>query len=114
MSGVLERHRQAMEMADSTFLARRNGQEEKAQEIFRQAFAHEREDAEMVAPELEMEPTRSVLHRSAATLALDCGEFREAERLIARALCGNPPEEIAEELRELLQQVYAGWGYRRR
>ena len=29
---------------DSTFLARRNGQEEKAQEIFRQAFAHERED----------------------------------------------------------------------
>ena len=60
----------------------------------------------MVAPDLGAEPSRSVLHRSAASLAEQCGEFREAERLIAVALSGNPPEEIAEELRDLLQQVY--------
>ena len=55
---------------------------------------------------LEFEPTRSVLHRSAASLALECDEIREAERLIGRALSGNPPDEIAEELRDLLEDVY--------
>jgi hypothetical protein len=54
----------------------------------------------------DYEPTRSVLLRSAASLAIDCGEFREAERLIAAALSGSPPEEIADELRDLLEQVY--------
>ena len=38
-------------------------------------------------------------------MALDCGREREAERLIATALSGNPPGEIAEELRDLLEQV---------
>jgi hypothetical protein len=46
------------------------------------------------------------LHRSAAALALECGVLREAERLIAAALSGDPPNEIAEELRDLLEQVY--------
>ena len=32
----------------------------------------------------------------------------EAERLIAAALSGDPPDEIAEELRDLLEQVYFG------
>jgi hypothetical protein len=32
--------------------------------------------------------------------------LREAERLIAVALSGDPPDEIAEELRDLLEQVY--------
>ena len=53
----------------------------------------------------ESEPTRSVLHRSAASLAFRCGEYREAERLIARALLGNPPEEIADELRRLNNKI---------
>jgi len=30
------------------------------------------------------------------------------ERLIAAALSGDPPDEIAEELRDLLEQVYFG------
>jgi hypothetical protein len=37
---------------------------------------------------------------------MQCGEYREAERLIAMALSGEPPYEIADELRHLLQQVY--------
>jgi hypothetical protein len=48
-----------------------------------------------------------VLFRSAATLALECGEFREAEHLIAMALIGEPPAEIAEERRELFAKVSA-------
>jgi hypothetical protein len=54
-----------------------------------------------------LEPTHSVLHRSAAVLALECSELREAERLIGRALAGNPPVDIANELRDLLlEEVY--------
>ena len=37
--------------------------------------------------------------------AIDCGEIRAAERLIAIALSGNPPEEIAEELKDLFIQI---------
>jgi len=36
------------------------------------------------------------------------GALRDAERLIAVALSGDPPAEIAEELRDLLEQVYFG------
>ena len=47
------------------------------------------------------------MFRSASTLALQCGELREAERLAAHALSGNPSEETTEELREIIQEVYA-------
>jgi hypothetical protein len=82
------------------------GQEPEANARLRQALEHERRAAELAAADLALEPTRSVLHRSAATLAWQCGEFREAERLITTALSGSPPETIAEELRDLLLQVY--------
>lgn len=48
----------------------------------------------------------SVLHRSAGTLALDCRDFRQAERITTRALAGEPDPGIAEELRDLLEQIY--------
>jgi hypothetical protein len=39
------------------------------------------------------------------SLALDCNLIPEAEKLICTALIGRPPAEIAEELRDLLEQV---------
>ena len=48
----------------------------------------------------------SVLYRSAGSLALDCGRIRQAEQLAATALAGNPDPEIAEELRDLLENIY--------
>jgi hypothetical protein len=106
MKTVNDYHEHAMELADRALEARRRGNGKAAQEYFQEALADERRAAEMVAPDLDAEPTRSVLHRSAASLAVECGELREAERLIAVALSGMPPDEIAEELRDLLQQVY--------
>ena len=52
------------------------------------------------------EPTRSVLFRSAASLAIDCKEYLEAERLIGEGLAGNPPPDIRIELRELYEQSH--------
>jgi hypothetical protein len=49
-----------------------------------------------------------MLQRSAAVLALECGELREAERLIGRALAGNPPINIANEMWDLLgEEIYS-------
>ena len=48
----------------------------------------------------------SILHRSAGTLALDCRDFRKAEQITAQALAGDPHPDIAEELRDLLEQIY--------
>lgn len=105
MSTVLELHHQAMDYADAALEARRHGQEDRFNEMSKQAFEFERKAAEIIAGNLEAEPTRSVLHRSAASLALDIGDHRSAERLIAVALAGNPPDDIAEELRDLSEQV---------
>ena len=101
---ILSLHDEAMEYADDAFFARRAGDDEEFVKFSRLAYEKEAEAARMIASK-ESEPTRSVLHRSAATLALDCGEYREAERLIAAALAGNPPNKIADELRELFEKV---------
>ncbi len=108
MNQVKDLHREAMRLVDEAESARRNGNVQLARERLGQAFDLERQAADLVAGDLSREPTRSVLHRSAASLAFQCGALREAEQLIATALSGDPPDEIAEELRDLLEQVYFG------
>ena len=99
-----QKHDKAMDLAAQALLARQRGDESKAVPLFREAFNLERKVANEIAP-TDLEPSRSVIHRSAATLAVDCGEYREAEKLIGAALAGNPPDSIAAELRDLLMQV---------
>ena len=105
MSEISDLHRKAMELASQAILAGKAGQRTDAEILFHEAFEQERRAALLVAPNEALEPTRSVLLRSAASLALDCDDPREAERLIALALSGNPPEEIADELRDLYETV---------
>jgi hypothetical protein len=95
-------HHQAMELVDRAVLAKQQGDETGSLDLLRSAFEQERSAANLVADQLDFEPTRSVLHRSAASLAVECLQLREAERLIGRALAGNPPPDIADELRDLL------------
>ena len=106
MNKVDKIHDDAMRLVDEADHLRRCGDKKGAERRLHQAFLQERKVAEMLASKEDFEPSRSVLHRSAATLALQCGEYREAERLIAAALAGNPPAWIADELRDLLDQVY--------
>ena len=70
-----------------------------------QALALESEAAQMVADDLTAEPTRSVLHRSAASLAIECGELQTAEKLIERALADPRPADIEAELKDLFLQI---------
>jgi hypothetical protein len=101
-------HREAMELVDQAVLARQHQATEQAMQLTKAAFLKEQAAANLVANQFELEPTRSVLHRSAAVLALECAELREAERLIGQALAGHPPQEIANELRDLLvEEIYS-------
>jgi tetratricopeptide (TPR) repeat protein len=105
MSQIQELHKQAMDLAEAAFTVKLRGDLAQAIQLYRQALDKESQAAALIADKLDAEPTRSVLHRSAASLAIDCGEFRVAERLIAIALSGNPPQEIAEELKDLFIQI---------
>lgn len=105
MSGINQLHDEAMDLADQAFIAKRRGEGDLAAGLLRQALALEMEAAHKLRDSLGAEPSRSILYRSAASLAMDCGEHRLAERLIALALSGDPPPEIAEDLRDLLEQV---------
>ena len=106
MSGVKTTHREAMEQTDLALAARHLGDEVLALRHFHKAYELEAQAAAAYATRLDAEPTRSVLFRSAATLALDCRRLPEAEKLVCTALSGNPPDDIAEELRDLLEQIY--------
>jgi hypothetical protein len=107
MSSVRDLHHQAMALADEAFAARRAGDIEGAARFSRQALEYERQAAELVADDSQAVLTRSVLYRSAATLALHGGELDESQRLIDIALQGDPPAEIAAELCDLRKQVRA-------
>jgi hypothetical protein len=102
MNEIDRLHHEAMELVDQAMLARQRGEAEAAVKFTQAAFAKEQSAADMIAPRLDLEPTRSVLHRSAAALAIACSELRTSEQLIGRALAGNPPADIADELRDLL------------
>lgn len=105
MKDVKHIHRQAIEKSDLALVERMRGNEQAAADYFQSAFELESEAAQALLNEPSKEPTRSVLFRSAATLARDCGRFPEAEKLIYQALAGEPPPEIATELKDLLEQV---------
>ena len=105
MSEIQLLHQQAMDLAEAAAVARLRGATEQAAQLTRQAFEQETQAVALIARTLDAEPTRSVLYRSAASLAIECGELRAAERLIATALSGNPPLEIAEELKDLFIQI---------
>lgn len=98
-------HKQAMEFAQEAMFLREIGKEQEALEFFRKAFEAEKKAAYLLFDKFDNEPTRGVLFRSAASLALDCNEIAEAERLVSQGLAGTPPKDIADELRNLYENI---------
>jgi len=91
--------------AEQAELAKLRGDTAAMPDLLRQAFELEYQAAQQVADLTDFEPTRSVLCRSAATLAIACGELQTAEQLIITALTGKPPTDIAAELKDLFMQL---------
>ena len=99
-------HREAMEFVDAAFLARRSGDLHEERKCNRQALEKERQAANAIHDCYDLEPSRSVLYRSAAALAFCCDELEEAKRLVACGLAGQAvPIEIEQELQDLGQDI---------
>lgn len=101
-------HRQAMEHADAALYFGSKGEQERSAAESKIALDLEAEAALLLPSEASSEPTRTVLLRSAATLALRCGELERAERLAAHALLGFGPHELKEEVRDVLEEIHFG------
>lgn len=100
-------HRKAMSTMQQAITLREQGKEEDANALFLKAFELEKQAALSLSGDFNNEPTRSTLFRSAASLAMNCREYVEAEKLAAHGLAGNPPNDLMNELRELYQQINA-------
>ena len=93
-------HPAAMALTDAALVLRRA-----TTAVFAEAYRLESEAARACADCRGYEPTRSVLYRSAATLAADCGKLDEAEELALEGLTPNTPAAVAEELRQVLARI---------
>ena len=100
---INEVHEEAMDLADEADRAKKRSNIDEAQALYRRALTLETQAADEIP--FGTEPSRSILYRSAATLALLCHLEIEAERLANEGLAGTPPADIADELREVLEQA---------
>ena len=105
MNEINKLHDEAMNLAELAAVAKVKGSLQQADELLRRAYENEAKAAHLMLDVSSPEPTRSVLFRSAASLAIDCNELREAEKLISLGLAGNPPPDVIEELRDLFERV---------
>lgn len=78
---------------------------EKALQLNAEAFGLEREIAEAIPANKENEPSRSILYRSAASLALCAGVPATARELALEGLSGHPPSCVAQELFDVYQDA---------
>ena len=98
-------HNEAMDMAELALMERIKGNIEKARNLFSLAFEKEKAAAKSVANNFGLEPSRSVLFQSAASMAYNAEMYRDAEKMISYALLGDPPQLIADELRNLYENI---------
>ncbi len=101
---LLNLHQQAMFFAQDALVATQHKDTEKAFELNQKAFDIERQVA-LSLVDSQNEPFRSIIMRSAASLALDIKQFREAEIFISHGLLGLPPDDIHQELLGLLDDM---------
>lgn len=97
-------HRIAMDNSELALRALRNGDIGKFKELSERAFEYEKKAA-LGMYNQHVEPSRSVLFRSAGYIALDNADFIEAKKLYEYALEGDVPGEISEELEELRTEI---------
>jgi hypothetical protein len=95
-------HKAAMHLCDTAAEMRANAHDAEAMEQVTQAYLSEAKAARMLVWHPDAELSRSVLFRSAATLAMDCGHYADAQRLVEEGLSSQPPADISLELEILL------------
>ena len=97
-----ELHQEAMCLAEQGDGVRKHDVA-RAKGLYAQAMEKERQALGLLAEGVE--PSRSVLLRSAASLAVNAEDTVTARLLIEQALAGTPPRAILEELELLREEV---------
>ena len=96
-------HDRAMDLVDRASQEKARGNTEPSLALFREAL-----QSELAAIGKLPEQSGlgwSILIRSAATMALDCEDYRMAEKLASTALAGDPHPEVAEEIRDVWERA---------
>lgn len=91
-----------MDSYDRALALRNQGNDAEASAALRTALEQETTAAEQFRHRRDAEPSRGILYRSAASLAVQLGEFDTAESLVRRGLEGSPPAYVLGELKLLL------------
>lgn len=88
-------HNAAMDIADDADRLRRSGRTDLARAAFSDAYDLERQAADAA----DEEPSRGILYRSAAWLAIEAGRPEDAADATLAGLRGRPHPDIAAELK---------------
>jgi hypothetical protein len=106
MSVLDEQHQLAMALTEEAIIARAVVGPEKARPIFEEALKAELQAVDYAREENIGEPTFSLLHRSAASLAMNSGQYRIDGKIIGFCLSRDTPSGVLNELRDLLETVH--------
>jgi hypothetical protein len=105
MSNVRQIHKEAMAKYKLANAALANHDLVGYRNMLEDAYILEKRAAQLLTDDYESEPTRSVLFRSAASMAIEAGAYSDAIDLLKTALNGNVYDEIKEEVFELLETI---------
>lgn len=94
-------HDKAMLLSQEADMAKIWNDESKAQKLYRQSFDLELEVVHIYSERFDKEPERAILYVSAASLAMLCHLYQEAELLIQQGLSSSTPPDMVTELQEL-------------
>jgi hypothetical protein len=107
MSKINQLHEQAMDMAEKAFLAQQKGDKIMFIRLSKEAFLLEKAAAMLLKDKPEIEPSRSILFKSAAFLAYDAQEYQACRDMITYTLLGKPDAIIKAEMKSLFLEVDA-------
>lgn len=106
MTTVLDLHNKAMDLVNKAEVAHASGDFARGTAAYRRALKRELEAIDLLRSlHPHKEPSWSVMHCSAASVALRAGDFRTAEKLIGVGLASDTTDDVLEELRDLLDEV---------
>ena len=107
MAHIDQLHNQAMDLAENAFLAQQKGDKTAFVQLSKEAFLLEKAAAMLLQNQLDAEPSRSILFKSAAFLAFDAQEFQECRDMITYTLLGKPDTTIKAEMNQLFDETTA-------
>lgn len=105
MASVRELHEKAMVAVQNAIVEKEAGNITLSKKLYQDAFELEKKAAHKLPKEQKSEPTRSIIFRSAASLAFQAGRFQESTQMIGEALSGYPNKRTFNELNILNEEV---------